>query len=288
MINGIAFTSNGTTDTLADMVTAINAQTSATGVSAAIQTIGPNVSLKLTANEYGADYKVDYLDTSGVFSTTAHPAPTVAGADAVATVTATVLDRFGAKVTATSIFTGGKGDRTSGLLLTDPDGNQVTLNPLGNNGATLATAATVGVVTTGEVQFQIGANSGQAVDFSMPDVRARSLGGNVVAGLTLADIDLTTTAGASRAIAIIDDAITGLAKSRGELGSFQKNVLESQSRSLQVANENVTAAESAIRDADLASEMTAYTKYQILQQSGTAVLAQANQMPQQVLKLLQG
>ena len=288
VVNGATFTANGTTNTLSDMATAINAQSSNTGISASIVTVGANVSLKLTATEYGADYKVDMYDTAGMFSTVPHPAPTVAGADAVATVTATVLDKSGAKVTTTSVFTGGKGDNTSGLQMTDADGNKIVLNPAGNNGATLATAATVGVVTTGEVQFQIGAFAGQSVTFSMPDVRTRSLGAGAVAGYTLADVDLTNTAGATRAISIIDDAITQLATTRGNLGSFQKNVLESNSRSIQIANENVTAAESTIRDADLASEMTQYTKFQILQQSGTAVLAQANQLPQQVLKLLQG
>lgn len=288
VINGTSFTANGTTDTVQDMVTAINAQSNNTGVSASIVTSGSNVSLKLTSNEYGADYDVDYFDTTGLFSTNPHPAPTVNGADAVATVTATVLDKNGAPTTTTATFTGGQGDKTSGLLMTDPDGNKIVLTATGNNGTTLGTASTVGVVSTGDVQFQVGSQAGQVVTFSMPDVRARNLGTNAVSGYNLATIDLTTSAGATRAIQILDDAISNLAETRGKLGTFQKNVLESTSRTLQVANENVTAAESTIRDADLASEMTAYTKYQILQQSGTAVLAQANQMPSQVLKLLQG
>ncbi len=288
VINGTTFTTNGTTNTLSDMATAINAQSNTTGVTASIVTVGANVSLKLTAADYGADYKVDYYDTSGVFSTTPHPAPTVAGVDAVATVTATAIDRLGATVTTTATFTGGKGDKTSGLELSDIDGNKIVLSALGNSSATLATASTVGVVSSGDVQFQVGAFAGQTVKFSMPDVRTRSLGTNASPGKTLADIDLTTASGASSAIAIIDDAITQLAKARGDLGSFQKNILESSSRTLQVHSENVTAAESTIRDADMAAEMTQYTKFQILQQSGTAVLAQANQMPQQILKLLGG
>ena len=75
---------------------------------------------------------------------------------------------------------------------------------------------------------------------------------------------------------------------RGSLGSFQKNFLESTVRTLSVAKENITAAESTIRDADIAEEMSKYTRLQILQQSGTSILAQANQQPQQVLQLLQG
>ena len=288
VVNGTSFTANGTTDTLSDIATRVNLQSSNTGVTASIVTSGSNVSLKLTSSEYGADYNVDLYDTTGVLSTTAQPALTVNGADAVATVTATALNKSGTQVVTTATFTGGKGDRTSGLNLFDPDGNRIVLNPAGNNGTSLSTAATVGVITTGEVQFQIGANAGQSVSFSMPDVQSRSLGTTAVAGYSLADLDVTTTAGANRAMAIIDDAIEHLASVRGDLGSFQKNVLETNSRTLTVASENVTAAESTIRDADLAAEMTQYTKFQILQQSGTAVLAQANQMPQQVLKLLQG
>ena len=182
VINGTSFTSNGTSNTIQDMATAINAESSNTGVTASVVTVGANVSLKLTANEYGADYKVDLYDTSGVFSTTPHPAVTQAGVDAVATISATVLDKTGAKIVTTSTFTGGKGDKTSGLLMTDPDGNKIVLNPTGNNGTTLATAATVGVITTGDVQFQIGAMAGQSVTFSMPDVRTRNLGTNAVPG----------------------------------------------------------------------------------------------------------
>ena len=288
VINGYSFTANGTTDTVQDMVNAINGQSSNTGVSATVVASGSNVSLKLTANEYGANYKVDLVDTTGVFSTTPHPSPTVAGADAVATVTASVLDRNGNPTTTTATFTGGGGNKANGLTLADPDGNKISLTATGNAASALGTAKTIGAIATGDVQFQIGAMAGQSVSFSMPDIRAKNLGTNAVPGFSLADIDLTSTAGATRAMQIIDDAITSLSETRGKLGSFQKNVLESNARSLQVANENVTAAESTIRDADLATEMTTYTKYQILQQSGTAVLAQANQLPTQVLKLLQG
>jgi len=287
VINGTTFSTDGASTTLSDLASQINTQSTNTGVTAAIVTVGSNVQMKLSSVEYGADYKVDLVDTTGVLSTTPQPAQTVAGADAVANVTVSVMDKTGAKVPTTVQFTGGRGDRTSGLLLSDSDGNKIVLNPAGNNGATLGTASTVGVVTTGEVQFQIGANAGQSVTFAMPDVQTRNLGKLAVPGSSLADLDVTTTAGANRAIQILDDAINQVASTRGELGSFQKNVLETNSRTLSVANENITAAESTVRDADVASEMTQYTKFQILQQTGTAVLAQANQIPNQVLKLLQ-
>ncbi|MFN8220364.1 MAG: flagellin [Fimbriimonadales bacterium] len=99
---------------------------------------------------------------------------------------------------------------------------------------------------------------------------------------------MTTQQGAQDAMKIIDDAISQLALARGDIGSFQSNFLESTVRSLGVAQENLTASESQIRDADMASEITQYTRLQILKQSGMSVLAQASQAPQSVLQLLRG
>lgn len=87
---------------------------------------------------------------------------------------------------------------------------------------------------------------------------------------------------------LIDTAINTVGQVRGNIGNFQRNVLESNTRALSVARENITATESSIRDTDIAEEMTMYTKLQILQQSGLSVLAQANQAPQAVLSLLRG
>ena len=83
-------------------------------------------------------------------------------------------------------------------------------------------------------------------------------------------------------------AISEVSRSRGLIGNFQRNVVESNIRSLGTAKENLSATESSIRDTDVAEEMTYYTKLQILQQSGLSVLAQANQAPQAVLSLLRG
>ena len=85
---------------------------------------------------------------------------------------------------------------------------------------------------------------------------------------------------------ILDVAIRQVATLRGRLGAFQKDVLDTNTNSLNVALENVTASESAIRDADFASETAALTRAQILVQANTSVLAQANATPQAVLSLL--
>jgi flagellin len=81
--------------------------------------------------------------------------------------------------------------------------------------------------------------------------------------------------------------VTQLAQWRGDIGAFQANFLESTVRSLGTAKENIASSESQIRDADMAVEMTNYTRLQILQQSGMAMLSQANQSTQSILQLLQ-
>ena len=79
--------------------------------------------------------------------------------------------------------------------------------------------------------------------------------------------------------------VNEVSTTRGTLGSFQKNQLESNLRNLRIASQNLTASESLIRDTDMAEEMSEFTKNQILQQTGMAMLAQSNQLPQVVLSL---
>ncbi len=147
-------------------------------------------------------------------------------------------------------------------------------------GPTATEAFTVDVATApGEgAVFQVGANAGQVVNVSINEVSATSL--NVDA------IDVLTEAGVNDAIAAIDDAISSVSANRAELGAFQ-NRMESTIRNLSVAVENLSAAESRIRDTDMALEMVEFTRSQILSQAGTAMLAQANLVPQSVLALLQ-
>src|SRR6185369_13906053 len=87
---------------------------------------------------------------------------------------------------------------------------------------------------------------------------------------------------------ILEPALGQVTLLRGRLGAFEKNTIDTNTNSLNVALENVTASESSIRDADFAAEAAALTRSQILTQAGTAVLATANSSPQSVLSLLQG
>jgi len=102
---------------------------------------------------------------------------------------------------------------------------------------------------------------------------------------SLAQINVTTVQGAQDAQSVIDASINEVSEARGTLGSFQKNTLESNLRNLRIASQNLSASESNIRDTDMAKEMSDFVKYQILLQAGTAMLAQANQVPQVVLSL---
>ena len=135
--------------------------------------------------------------------------------------------------------------------------------------------------------FQIGANVGQTASISLRNIAASSLGRNITGNMfsDLAEIDVTSVQGSQDAQSIIDAAINEVSTTRGTLGSFQKNTLESNLRNLRIAAQNLTASESQIRDTDMAKEMSEFTKNQILVQAGTAILAQANQTPQMVLSL---
>jgi len=103
--------------------------------------------------------------------------------------------------------------------------------------------------------------------------------------LQVNSVDISTQNGASSAIDVINDAINSLSTTRAQLGAWQ-NRLEHTIANLDNAAENLTAAESRIRDVDMAKEMMEFTKNSILQQAATAMLAQANQQPQGVLQLL--
>lgn len=137
--------------------------------------------------------------------------------------------------------------------------------------------------------FQIGANVGQTANIGMPSMYATALGANLAGNMfsNLSNVDVTTVQGAQDAQSVIDRAIDEVTNIRGTLGSFQKNTLESNLSNLRIAAQNLTASESAIRDTDVAKEMSDFVRSQILLQTGTAMLAQGNQIPQVVLSLFQ-
>lgn len=130
--------------------------------------------------------------------------------------------------------------------------------------------------------FQIGANSGQKMLVGIEDMRAEALGLRNADGDAL---DLTSAESASTAITTINNAIEKVSSERSKLGAFQ-NRLDHTINNLSTSSENLTAAESRVRDVDMAKEMMEQTKNSILSQAAQAMLAQSNQMPQGVLQLL--
>jgi flagellin len=145
-------------------------------------------------------------------------------------------------------------------------------------------------VTDQSLVFQIGPNVGQFTKIGVQSMYSTDLGRNLVGNMfsNLSNIDVTTVQGAQDAQSVIDRSIDEVTVIRGSLGSFQKNTLESNLSNLRIAAQNLTASEASIRDADVAKEMSDFVSSQILLQTGTAMLAQANQVPQVVLSLFQG
>ncbi|OCT13154.1 flagellin [Paenibacillus pectinilyticus] len=131
----------------------------------------------------------------------------------------------------------------------------------------------------GGITFQIGANKNQTLTFGINDMRSAALG--------ISGLDISTAAGAQNAITAIDNATKSVSSERAKLGALQ-NRLEHTINNLNTSNENLTAAESRIRDVDMAKEMMNQSKSGILAQAAQAMLAQANQQPQGVLQLLRG
>jgi flagellin len=140
-----------------------------------------------------------------------------------------------------------------------------------------------GTIATGsELVFQIGANSGQVISLAISTMTATALGVDSSA-ISVGSSDASTISGY---IQIIDDAIDDVSTERAKLGAYQ-NRLEHTIANLDTSAENLQAAESRIRDVDMAKEMMEFTRTNILAQAGTAMLAQANAKPQTVLQLLQ-
>jgi flagellin len=137
---------------------------------------------------------------------------------------------------------------------------------------------------TGSMWFQVGANVDQREQAFIGTMTAQALGLQGAQG-TNEQISIQNPDAANKAIASVDSALTRISKQRADLGAYQ-NRFEHAARGVAVASENMQAAESLIRDTDMADQMVSFVKNSILVQSGTAMLAQANMKNQSVLQLL--
>jgi flagellin len=139
-------------------------------------------------------------------------------------------------------------------------------------------------LVTGSMWFQIGANMDQRKQVYIGTMTAQALGVRNSGGTGI--VSLESSDGANRTIGVLDEALKKVNKQRADLGAYQ-NRLEHAIKGIDVGAENLQAAESRIRDTDMANQMVEYTKNRILVQAGSAMLAQANQRTQSVLQLLQ-
>jgi flagellin len=240
-------------DTIQNALDVMNADSSKTGVTVAWAT---GVGFTFTAVGAGSSYGVNITTTgTGDFLHANTVAANTKGADAVTT------DALGGSYSAA--------------------GNHITITSGNYKGLEFDLAAdadvTLTIGTNNALKLQIGANAGQNMGVSVNDMRAQAL--------NIGSITVATRTGADSSISVIDAAITKVSSERSKLGAIQ-NRLEHTISNLGTSAENLTAAESRIRDVDMASVMLTLTKSQILSQAGTAMLAQANQRPQTVLQLL--
>lgn len=197
--------------------------------------------------------------------------------------TKTVADDLGLTVatsgalTATAAATG-TANSVYGLTITvtDSDGDSVTAatNALSDFTQTQAAKNTGSDKSS---TILIGANTGQSITIAIDNMDAESLGVN--------NLQVDTQDAANVALGVIDTATATVTTMRSKLGAIE-NRLDHTINNLTTSSENLTAAESRIRDVDMASEMATYTKLSVMTQAATAMLAQANQQPQQVLSLL--
>ena len=175
------------------------------------------------------------------------------------------------------------------------------------DGRNIATSYAIGT-TTGTAVGDLGLGGVAATTFSSYDLAytgnaALVTGGSAAASITgftsgtttnvsatgtaIANLDISTVAGANAALAAVDAALTTVNSNRAALGAVQ-NRFSSTIENLQTGSENLSASRSRIQDADFAAETANLSRAQVLQQAGTAMIAQANQLPQQVLSLLKG
>ena len=194
----------------------------------------------------------------------------------------------------TASFTGGN---KNSLTLTAADGRNISIGTFANStagnqtatfgGSTLTegAAATANAVATGTVSL---ASSKGAILTATANADAfAAAGANASTFTTLAAVDISTFAGASSALSVLDAALAQVSAGRADLGAIQNRFATTISN-LQTSSENLSASRSRIQDADFASETANLSRAQVLQQAATAMIAQANQMPQQVLQLLKG
>ena len=230
--------------------------------------------LKVTHQKYGSDYGFQ------VSSTTAGAIDTIKNGEDIA-------GRINGEsaIGEGQILTGAKGAANIDGLKIGFWGKAGEGNELPKEGVFVGKVS----VTQNSLSFQIGGNRNQTAAISLFNTSSLNLAKGVENGsgfTRLRDIKVTSADQAQDSLLLLDKAINETTSIRGELGAFQKNTLEGNLSNLRIASENLVAAESTVRDADMAAEMATFTRNQIMTESATAMLAHATKSPNTVLKLL--
>ena len=303
-INGIevgATTADGfsvsTTTSALSIVNAVNAVSGSTGVTASASTEYVGGTAIAAATSAAASQSFSLNGTAITYATS-----TAVATNANAAVTAINNATSTTGVSATYVSGGA-------ITLTAADGRDITLEESANNGnvfeelfASASGANGSPLNTDGTVTFTSGSSDGFIVTSSAANYATRTASAaqsailgvstsqaNTTAGsggVAIANVSVGTVSGAQATLTSVDTALQTINDSRASLGAYQ-NRFTSVVTNLQTASENLSASRSRIVDADFASETASMTKAQILQQSGIAMLAQANSIPQNVLALLQ-
>jgi flagellin len=281
---GISTVSYAAGDSMKDISQAVNIVTDDTGVTSTALT-----TVDLTFSSSGA-YKFDVVSENASVVSVGFSLTGASGVEALS-VAATAFNDVTAKTGVVAIVK----DDGSGITLKQYDGEDihlmdttftnaanVTVSTPNSTATLVADGATDSAVTSGQITFD--SNKSFTIQGSATEV---------ISGISeastlqmVADMDISTVDGANLALVVADAAIAQISGQRAKFGALQ-NRFASTIRNLETAVENLSAARSRILDADFAVETAELTRTQILQQAGTAMLAQANQIPQNVLSLLQ-
>lgn len=262
---------------ISSITAVINQNTDVTGITAKVSAVsGAASGINFKATDFGSKQFVKVEALAGSFNVNATGGASAnntqtAGTDATVVVNGIVAVSDGLKI--------------------QVNGPSVYFNATLDATLNVAAGSTTFSVTGGGAQFQLGptVNSQQQAIIGIGSVAAHSLGTAIngyLRDITSSGSKNVQAGKSAEADRIVNDAISQVATMRGRLGAFQKNTLATNISSLNVALENITASESAIRDADFAKETAAMTRSQILVKAGTSVLAVANSAPQNVLALL--
>ncbi len=229
----------------------------------------------LELGSYSIDLSIDYDAAGNLQSVTINPTTTGLPADATASV-----DSANNKIMI-------KNDSGLSLIIDAPAGTPSTTVPatsvfdVGEDSFSKVAEISnleIDITKIGAMDTQIGANEGQSLEIRIPTISLQRLG--------ITNMNTLTQDSSSDAIVAIKSAIAYVSSARSRLGAYQ-NRLEHTVSSLDITNENMTAAYSRIMDVDMSEEMTTYTTQQVVEQAAISMLAQANERPSQVLQLLQ-